>query len=171
MRVIAILLTIAVAACARFDARPDPYPGYIRASEDARATIVHVVRDYYTTRSRAAAARDATELFMAYPAISNDEDRTKGINGDGFLMERMRISDFVSIDVDLEARDPMLVLVRGDDALVIVHGVETWHQRHGVPGSGEFFTRLDLRRSATGWVLERTDEQLLGEPRLRTPGP
>jgi hypothetical protein len=162
------LLTLAVAfACAR----PDPYPGYVRPSEGVRAAVVRVVEDYYTTRSRAAAARDATELFSAYPAIAKDEDRSKGINADGFLMERMRISDFVSIDADLEARDPMLVLVRGDDALVLVHGVETWHQRHGSPGSGEFYTRLDLRRGATGWALQRTDEQLLGEPRPRTPAP
>jgi hypothetical protein len=161
-------VTIAVAVVC---ARPDPYPGYVRASEEVRGAIVHVVEHYYTTRSRAAAARDATELFSVYPAIAKDEDRSKGINGDAFLMERMRTSDFVSIDADLEARDPMLVLVRGDDALVLVHGVETWHYRHGVPGSGEFFTRLDLRRGPTGWVLQRTDEQLLGEPRLRTPAP
>jgi hypothetical protein len=163
-------LTVAV-ACARLDVRPDPYQGYVGATAEARASIVHVVEDYYAMRARAATARDATELFGAYPALAGDEDRSKGINADAFLMERMRISDFVAIDADLEARDPMLVLIRGDDALVLVHGVETWYQRHGSPGSGEFFTRLDLRRGATGWVLQRTDEQLLGEPRPRTPAP
>ncbi|MDP9282184.1 MAG: hypothetical protein M3P38_08825 [Chloroflexota bacterium] len=162
------LLTIAVAlACGT----PEPFPGYVRPSEDVRAATVHVVEGYYTARSRAAAARDATDLFSVYPAIAKDEDRSKGINADGFLMERMRISDIVTLDADLEERDPILVLVRGEDAVVLVHGMETWHYRHGAPGRGEFFTRLDLQRGASGWGLQRIDEQLLGEPRPRTPAP
>jgi len=167
IRWFAVLAVVVAIACAK----ADPYPGYVRATEDVRAAVARVVQDYYATRSRAAAARDATELFGVYPAIAKGEDRTKGINADGFLIERMRLSDIVSLEVDVEERDPIIVLVRGDAALALVHGMETWRYRHGAPGRGEFFTQLDLRRGATGWILERTDESLLGEPRPKTPAP
>jgi hypothetical protein len=165
IRRLALVAIVIVAACAK----PDPYPGYVRASDDVRAAVVRVVEDYYATRTRAAAARDAAVLFSAYPEIATGEDRSRGINADGFLMERMSISDIVTLEVDLEDREPISVLVRGDDALALVHGKETWHYRHGGPGLGEFLTRLDLRRGATGWVLHRTDEWLLGETPPPTP--
>jgi hypothetical protein len=166
---------IAVAACAAAIAcaAAEPLPGFMPASAEERQALVRTIEDYYARRERASLAQDMRELFAAYPRLAEGEDRAVGINTDSFLVERMRISNMREISVEIERVEPVRVYVaRGDEtAVAFVHGVETWHYRDSYPGMGEFFTRIDLRRVGGKWTIERTDEQVMGEPRPRTPRP
>lgn len=172
-RLVLVALVFAAAACAP----PDPLPGYAPASAVERAFVIAVIYEYFAMRERAALTGDATELFVAYPTLAQHEDRRQGINTETFFVERVRsakrlpegILVIVRMSHELEL-EPVGVYVAADKAVAFVHGVEHWEYDSG-PSSGEIFVRFDLRRSGDRWVIERTDEQVMGEPPPRTPAP
>jgi hypothetical protein len=160
-----VLLFVVVTGCA---SPVDPLPGYTRASVEQHASIVHAIVDYYGARQRAVMFGDAALLFDAYPKLAHGENLREGINLDSFFVRLMRDDRVTKVTVELERYEPVRTYVKGNAAVGFVHGVETWHY-HGGPGSGEFFTRVDLARDADRWVVERTDEQMMGERPPRTP--
>ena len=163
-----VLLFVVVTGCA---GSVDPLPGYTRASLEEHASIVHAIVDYYAARQRAVMFGDAALLFDAYPKLAQGEDLREGINLDGFFVRLMRDDRVTKVTVELERYEPVRTYVSGAAAVGFVHGVETWHYPHSGPGSGEFFTRIDLANDAHRWAIERTDEQMMGERRPRTPNP
>ena len=164
------LLFVVAAGCGAGYPQPDPLPGYTRASVEEHASIVHAIVDYYAARQRAVMFGDAALLFDLYPQLARGENLREGINLDAFFVRLMRDDRVTKVTVELERYEPIRTYVKGATAIGFVHGVETWHY-HGGPGSGEFFTRIDLASDAGGWVIERTDEQMMGERPPRTPDP
>jgi hypothetical protein len=130
-----------------------------------------VVVEYYAARQRAVMFGDAMLLFGIYPKLAQGEDLREGINLDAFFVRLMRDDGVTKVTDELERYEPVQIYVNGASAVAFVHGVESWHYPHGGPGSGEFFTRIDLSRDADRWVVDRTDEQMLHERPPRTPRP
>jgi hypothetical protein len=168
--VFALLFGVATGCARAVFPQPDPLPGYTRASVEEHASIVHAIVDYYAARQRAVMFGDAALLFDEYPKLAQGENLREGINLDGFFVRLMRDDRVTKVTVELERYGPVRTYVKGGAAVGFVHGVETWHY-HGGPGSGEFFTRIDLASDAERWVVERTDEQMMGERPPRTPNP
>lgn len=176
-RLVIVALVFAIAACAP----PDPLPGFAPASAVDRASVVRAVEDYFAVRERAAVTGDTTELFESYPALALHEDRRQGINTETFFVERVRSaktlpkeiapSVIVRMSHQLERYVPIGVYVSADKAVAFVHGLEHFEYPSGGPSSGEIFVRFDLRRIDDRWLIERTDEQVMGEPPPRTPRP
>jgi hypothetical protein len=165
------LLFVIATACGRVvNPQSDPLPGYRRASVEEHASILHAIVDYYAARQRAVMFGDAALLFDAYPQLAHREDLREGVNLDGFFVRLMRSDRVTKVTVELERYEGVRTYVKGRAAVGFVHGVETWHY-HGGPGSGEFFTRIDLASDGERWVVERTDEQMMSERRPRTPNP
>jgi hypothetical protein len=165
-----LALVIAATACVRAS---EPLPGYTPAPAKERASVVYTVEDYYAMRERAAVTGDATELFTAHPALAQHEDRRQGINTETFFVERARLAqnEILYMSHILDGYHPISVFVRDDSAVAFVHGLEVSRYTRGGPGAGEIFVRFDLRRLADRWVIERTDEQVMGERPSRTPAP
>lgn len=92
------------------------------------------------------------------------------MNVEAFFVERMRAQRVSRVGVDLEQREPVKVYVKDAAAVAYVHGRETWDL---APGRGQTITeilvRFDLRHAASGWLIERTDELVLGERVPPTP--
>lgn len=174
---LSLLAVFVVAACGA----PDPLAGYAPASAVDRALVVRTVEDYFAMRERAAVSGDATELFDAYPALAQHEDRRQGINTETFFVERVRSartlpkeiapSVIVRMSHVLEGYVPIAVYVSADKAVAFVHGLERFDYPNGGPSLGEIFMRFDLRWISERWVIERTDEQVMGERPPRTTGP
>lgn len=172
-----IALLFGAVACAA----PDPLPGYAPASAVERASVLAVIYDYFAMRERAAVSGDATELFAAHPTLADHEDRRVGINTETFFVERVRLAKtvpawgappvIVHMSHDLEGYAPIAVYIGAGKAIAFVHGLERFDYPNGGPSLGEIFVRFDLRRSGDSWGILRTDEQVMGEPPLRTPDP
>ena len=151
-------------------ARPDPLPGYRQASAGERSAVIAVLSDYYDLRNRAAITGDVAPLYSAYPALAAGEDRRSGVNVEAFFVERMRALRVSRVNVELEAAEPIKVYVNEGRAVAYVHGRETWDLP---PGTGqtvsEIYVRMDLRHSTGVWLIERSDEVVLGERIPPTP--
>jgi hypothetical protein len=147
----------------------DPLPGFTRAAGEERATLVRAIADYYTVRERAFVSGDMASLFAAYPKLAHGEDVREGVNLDAFWVPHMRDLGVADVSDDLEGYEPARVYVRGTAAVAFVHGWEIWYYPRGDHTGLEFFTRIDLVSDAGRWIVERTDEQMMGEPRPRVP--
>lgn len=173
-----VALVIAATACVR---APDPLPGYVSAPAEDRASVVRTVEDYFAMRERAAVTGDPTEIFAAFPALAQNEDRRVGINTESFFVERVRMARTMPKEVAppeilfmshmLESYHPIGVFVRADSAVAFVHGLEVFQYKNAGSSGGEIFVRFDLRRLADRWLIERTDELVMGERPPRTPAP
>lgn len=167
-----LLATVALASVVMSCAPSvDPLPGYTRASLEERASLLRVIADYYALRERAALVGDASVLFAVYPRLADGENRSTGVNADGFFVERMRAVGIAGLTFDLERYEPIGVYVSGDTAVAFVHGLETWLNAFGPPTIGEFYTRIDLVRDPNGWRPVLIDEVMLHERPPRTPAP
>ncbi len=160
----------------------DPLPGYVRASVEVRTAVLRTIEDYYAMRERAAVSGDLAELFAAFPDLARDRDRRQGVNNEAFLAELARMAregpketaprPIVRMWHELESYEPIQVYVHQGRAVAFVHGGEHFEYRGSpVPSGGEIFVRFDLRQDADRWLIERTDEQVLGERRPPTPAP
>ena len=147
----------------------DPLPGYTRASDGERASVMRTIEDYYARRERAALTGDTSVLFAAYTELADGEDRSKGINVDAFFVQRMRAIGILGLTHDIEANEPVGVYVSDSNAVAFVHGRYSWQNPHGPSTIGEFYTRIDLVRHVGGWLPVRTDEVELHERPPRTP--
>jgi hypothetical protein len=167
-RVLAVAVLLSAAACTQ--ARPDPLPGYRPALSEERIAVMTTLSDYFAVRNLAAVTGDLAPLYTAHPSLAHGEDRQVGVNVEAFFVERMRSLRVSRVSVDLEAREPVKVYVKDAAAVAYVHGRETWDLS---PGSGqtisEVLVRFDLRRATSGWLIERTDELVLGERVSPTP--
>jgi hypothetical protein len=168
MGFVAALLAVSLGGCA--EARPDPLPGYRPASPSERAAVVSVVSEFYAIRNHAAVTGDIAPLYNAHPSLARGEDRQTGVNVEAFFVERMRAQRVSRVSVDLEDREPVKVYVKDAAAVAYVRGRETWDLPAGSGQTvGGFFVRFDLRQGPSGWLIERTDELVLGERVLPTP--
>jgi len=126
--------------------------------------------DYFRFRNRAAVTGDLGPLYSAHPSLAHGEDRQLGVNVEAVFVERMRAQRVSHVSVELEDREPVKVYVKDATAVAYVHGRETWDL---APGAGrtisEIVVRFDLHRAATGWLIERSDELVLGERVSPTP--
>lgn len=147
----------------------DPLPGYRLASSEEHAALMRAVSDYYSARARAFVSGDAAALFAAYPKLQHGEDLREGINLDGFWVPHMRELDVVDVTDDLEGYEAARFYVKEPLAVAFVHGWEIWNYPRGDHTGLEFFTRIELVNDADRWVVERTDEQMMGELAPRTP--
>jgi hypothetical protein len=167
-RVLAAALLVFLTACAQ--ARPDPLPGYRPASAEERTAVMTTLSDYFSVRNLAAVTGDLAPLYTAHPSLAHGEDRQVGVNVEAFFVERMRAQRVSRVSVDLEDREPVKVYVKDTAAVAYVHGRETWDL---APGAGqtlsEIVVRFDLRHATSGWLIERTDEHVLGERVSPTP--
>jgi hypothetical protein len=163
-----VLLSVVVSACGR---AVDPMPGYRRASSEEHASLMRAVSDYYSIRSHVFVSGDAAALFAAYPKLRQGEDLREGINLDGFWVPHMRELGVVDVTDDLEGYEAARFYVKEMAAVAFVHGWEIWNYPRGDHTGLEFFTRIELVKDADRWVVERTDEQMMGERAPRTPNP
>jgi len=169
IRCIALFVSVfVVAGCA---CGVDPLPGYAPASSEERAALMRAVSDYYVVRARAFVSGDTGALFAAYPKLQQGEDLREGINLDGFWLPHMRELGVVDVTDDLEGYEAARFYVKEAAAVAFVHGWEIWNYPRGDHTGLEFFTRIDLASDADRWVVERTDEQMMGERPPRTPNP
>ena len=168
MRVLAATLVVVLAACTQ--ARPDPLPGYTAASPEERAAVMRTLSGYFELRSRAAVSGDLAPLYLAHPGLATGEDRRVGVNVEAFFVERMRALRVSRVSVDLEDGEPVRVYVKDAAAVAYVHGRETWDLALGTGQTvSEIVVRFDLRQARTGWLIERSDELVLGERVSPTP--
>jgi hypothetical protein len=128
-----VALALVVMSCAR---PVDPLPGYTRASSEERASLFRATADYYALRERAALIGDAAVLFAVYPQLAEGEDRSRGVNTDGFFVERIRAVGIAGLTFDIERYEPMGIYVRDETAVAFVHGVETGSTPSDRPRSG-----------------------------------
>ncbi len=154
-------------------AAADVLPGYARAPIDVEDSVRLTIEDYYVLRGRAAVSGDIAPLYARHPRLAAAEDRSKGVNVEAFFVEQIqshnrRTSGPRATDVTLELTwyELLRVYVKDDAAVAFVHGLETWV---GAGTKGEMFVRFDLRREAHNWMIERTDEWVLGERPPATP--
>jgi len=164
----AFVVLVLIAGCVR---SVDPLPGYRRASSEEHASLMRAVSDYYSVRSRAFVSGDAAVLFAAYPKLQHGEDVREGVNLDGFWAPHMRELGVVDVTDDLEGYEAARFYVKEMAAVAFVHGWEIWNYPRGDHTGLEFFTRIELASDADRWVVERTDEQMMGERAPRTPNP
>jgi hypothetical protein len=173
-----LALAMTATACVRAS---DPLPGYTPATAEERASVVHTIEDYFAMRERAAVTGDTTELFTAFPALAQHEDRRQGVNTEVFFVERVRLAttmpkefappEILYMSHVLDGYHPIGVFVHGDSAVAFVHGLELFQYKSSGHSGGEIFVRFDLRRATDRWVIERTDEWVMGERPTRTPAP
>lgn len=153
----AFLLALFATACAP----PDPLPGFRVATADERAAIARVIEEYYALRDRAVVTGDIRSLYAIHPKLAVAEDRRSGVNVEGWFVERMRSLAIRAVTVD--EIEPLRAYVKHGAAVAFVHGVETWEYLSGPPTKGELLVRFDLSLDRDRWVIERTDEWVLGE--------
>ena len=165
-RIVAFVLLVLIAGCA---CAADPLPGYRRASSEEHGSLMRAVSDYYAVRAHAFVSGDAAALFAAYPKLQQGADLREGINLDGFWVPHMRELDVADVTDDLEGYEPARFYVKETAAVAFVHGWEIWNYPRGDHTGLEFFTRIELARDADRWVVERTDEQMMGERAPRIP--
>jgi hypothetical protein len=165
MRVVAIALAMAAAACAP----SDPVAGYRPASPEERATVVSVIGEYYDLLDRAQVTGDTGLLLARHPGLATGEQRQRGVNIETWTVERTRALNIRDVSVDIESYEPVRVYVKDAAAAVFVHALFTWEYQQGSPTRGELAVRMDLVRTADRWVIERTDEWVLGETPPPTP--
>jgi hypothetical protein len=164
-RGVAILLAIATAACAQ----PDPVAGYRPAPPEERATVMGVIAEYYTLLNRAQVTGDTGALLARHPGLATGEQRQRGVNIETWMVERTRALNIREVRVDIESYEPLRVYVKDRAAAAFVHALFTWEYPQGSPTKGELAVRMDLVQTADRWVIERTDEWVLGETPPPTP--
>jgi len=156
--VVAVLVTVTLASCADQNA-------YRVANDPTRAAVVAAVRDYDALRGQLTAGLAIEDFWGTYPSLSSERDLLHGINlevmlgtwsHDPLLVRR-------NYRTDLESYQPIRVFVRANEALAIVHGIETWEHALGPPTSGEFHTVLSMKLGDGHWTVVRSDEQVQGE--------
>ncbi len=165
MRLAAILLAFAVAACAR----PDPVAGYRPATPEERATVMGVIAEYYDLLDRAQVTGDTGALLARHPGLAVGQQRQPGINIETWTVERTRALNIREVRVDIESYEPVRVYVKDAAAAAFVHALFTWEYPQGSPTKGELAVRMDLVRAADRWLIDRTDEWMLGEKPPPTP--
>jgi hypothetical protein len=165
MRVAALVFTIAAAACAQ----ADPVAGYRPASLEERATVMGVIAEYYDLLDRAQVTGDTGALLARHPGLATGQQRQPGVNIETWTVERTRALSIREVRVDIESYEPVRVYVKDAAAAAFVHALFTWEYAQGSPTRGELAVRMDLVRSADRWVIERTDEWMLGEKAPPTP--
>ena len=157
--IVAILVTLTIVSCA--DQNP-----YRVAVEQQRADVGAAVRDYYALRNQLMSGLAIEDFWQTYPDLSYEHDLMRGINVELMLWKWSHDPQLVrrNYRIDLESYQPIRAYVRANEALAIVHGIESWDNRvGGIPTSGEVHVVLTLRQTDGHWTVIRTDEQLMGE--------
>jgi hypothetical protein len=164
LRVVTLALALAANACAA-----DPLPGYRAAPAEETAALTQVVREYYELLDRAELTGDAAPLYARFPRLAQGEDRRSGVNWESFTVAGTRSLGLRDARTDVESYEPLRAFVKGDAAVVYVHGLFTWTYQNGSQTKGELPVRLDLAREGGEWTIVRSDEQVLGETPAPTP--
>jgi hypothetical protein len=74
------------------------------------------------------------------------------------------------VNVELEAAEPIKVYVNEGRAVAYVHGRETWDLPQGTGQTvSDIYVRIELRRTTSFWLIERSDEVVPGERIPPTP--
>jgi hypothetical protein len=166
-RGVAILLTIAAAACAQ----PDPLAGYRPASPEERAAVMRVIEEYYALVNRAEVTGDTSALLARHPGLAQGQQHERGINIETWMVARTRALNIREVRVDIESYEPVRVYVKDAAAAALVHALFTWEYQPGALTKGELSVRMDLVQTGDRWVIERTDEWVLGESPPPRPRP
>jgi hypothetical protein len=153
---------------------PDPLPGYVPAPDDVRTAVIQKIEWYYALFGAATLSGDMAAFYAAFPKLAEGEVREAGINSEAFFVRVARMPDVNVVDLrfELEWYEKIRVYQRADQAVAFVRGL--YHKRYAaspIEGSGEMFVRFDLRRESDRWLIERSDELVLGERPPRTPRP
>ena len=165
MRAIAIVLAVALIACAR----PDPIAGYRTATPAERKTLMAVIEEYYDLLDRAAVTGDTGPLLARHPALAMGQQRQSGVNIETWTVERTRALNVREVKVDLESYEPVRAYIKDAAAAAFIHALYTWEYPQGSATKGELVVRMDLVRAADRWNIDRTDEWMLGERAPSTP--
>ncbi len=154
------VVVLALAACSA-----DPLPGFRPASADQRSALLQIVVEYYDLVDRAIVTGDVAPLYLRHPGLAQGRDQGRGINVDGSaaVSPTMRELDVREASVDVESYEPLRAFVKDDRAVAYSHGLFTWTYANGSHTKGEKWVRFDLTKNADRWLIERTDEWVLGE--------
>ncbi len=158
-RTLALVLALAITACGP----ADPLPGYRPATAEEHAAVMGVVEEYYSLLNSAQVTGDTSVLIARHPGLAQGQQRQRGINIETWMVERTRALKIREVRVDIESYEPIRVYVNDTAAAAFVHALFTWEYQQGSPTKGELAVRMDLVRVADRWVIERTDEWVLGE--------
>lgn len=142
---------------------PDLLPGYRAATADERTSIFATVSEYYDILDRAMVSGDAAPLYVRHPRLQLGEERQHGVNTEGTTVFRTRELALRAATIDMEFYEPLRVFLKGDVAVAYSHGLFTWTYANGSETKGEMLVRFDLARAGERWMIERSDEWVLGE--------
>ena len=137
---------------------------YRTANAAERASIVAPVGDYYAAKARLTADLSIDDFWMSDPDLARGYDLRNGVNLEPLFAKSMQELKAANYRTELERYEPIRVYVRGDRAVVLVHGLEQWDNANGGPTSGEFATVLSLRNTDGRWAVVSTDDRMMGEP-------
>lgn len=118
---------------------------------------------YFVAKARLAADLSIDDFWKSYPDLARGYDLRNGANIEPPFAKSMQELETANYRTELDGYEPIHVYVRGDRAVVMVHGVEQWdnaiwrsHERRVRDGP--------VARNTDGrWAVVSTDEQMMGE--------
>lgn len=161
----AVVAAAFIASCSA----PGEFDGYLEASPAERTLISPVIYGYYQARNELVLTRDVAAFWRRYPELERDRSREKGVNVEAEFSERMANLSTRHVATQPEEQAPLGIFVRGDRAVVFVHGREEWDLPTGRKTVSEIQTVFYMSRTDDRWVITRTDEWHPGEPRKTPP--
>ncbi|MDQ2952343.1 MAG: hypothetical protein M3R54_08785 [Chloroflexota bacterium] len=157
------LLSLTAAAFLFLACASDPLPGYRPATADERASVMQTIEEYYDIVDRAMGTGDLTPLYVRHPKLATGEERQRGVNTERNTVLRTGALDIRDVGMEMEFYEPFRAFLKGDVAVAYSHGLFTWTYANGTHTRGELLVRFDLTRGDGRWMIERSDEWVLGE--------
>lgn len=140
----------------------DQLAGFAEPEPELCVELMPAVREYFYYRKLAVISGSTDALFARFLALSQGMDNAKGINNEGFVVENFRELQPIDGNILPEYYGRMQVKLAGDQAEVLLHGMELylWKDEGGIldESGGEFKIILHVQRSDSGWEIIGTDE-------------
>ena len=145
----------------------DGIAGFVEPDPDTWVMLMPAVQEYFYYRKKAVIAADIHGLWEHYPELENGKDISKGINAEEQAISGYQTLKVFDGNIQPEEYERMKVKLAGDQAEVLVHGVELylWIDKTGnfSNSGGEFKIVLFLQRTRDQWSVYKTDEVTMSE--------
>jgi hypothetical protein len=163
----ALCLMLMVSGCAAKSAvqqEPPLPPGAPTGMEQTTAQqFMPVVNGYFYYRKKAVVAGDVEILWKQYPALTQGMDKLAAINAESEVVAQYRSLDVIDGNLEPEHYARFKARVDGDNAVVLVNGMEMFLRRNFDESGGQLQILLYLERRDGVWTVVKTDETTLAE--------